>query len=261
LKIILKKTYNDHSSSPRGFRVILEEFLAAVIFYTVIPLPGSWPTRFYGIARYAPWVGFLLGSLLLVVLVVLGVFNMPFLTASAVVLSVWVGVTGGLHLDGAMDTADGLAVLDADRRLIVMADSRSGAFGVMAAGLILILKLTALSELDALWTLPLVCAWGRWAQLAAIVRHPYIKPQGKGAFHRQQIRSPRSALVNLCVLLGLSILLGGYGGGCFGLGCGAIGLFVGDWFNRALGGQTGDTYGAIVEWTEVGALLLGVWLF
>jgi adenosylcobinamide-GDP ribazoletransferase len=186
---------------------------------------------------------------------------MPFLTASAIVLSVWVGITGGLHLDGAMDTADGLAVPDPDRRLIVMADSRSGAFGVMVAGLILILKLVALSELDALWTLPLVCAWSRWAQLAAIVRHPYIKPQGKGAFHRQQIRSPLSAVVNLFSLFSLSLLLGGYWGGWYGLGCGAIGLFLGDWFNRAIGGQTGDTYGAIVEWTEVGALLLGVWMF
>jgi adenosylcobinamide-GDP ribazoletransferase len=257
----LKKTYHNHSSSPRAFRVILEEFLAAVIFYTVIPLPGSWPTRFYGIARYAPWVGFLIGSLLSGLLTVLGVINMPFLTTSAIVLSVWVGVTGGLHLDGAMDTADGLAVLDPDRRLEVMADSRSGAFGVMVAGLILILKVMALSELDALWVLPLVCAWSRWAQLAAIVRHPYIKPQGKGAFHREQIRSPRSAVVNLFLLFGLSIWLGGYWGGWFGLGCGAIGLFVGDWFDRALGGQTGDTYGAIVEWTEVGALVLGVWMF
>lgn len=191
----------------------------------------------------------------------LAVINMPFLTASVIVLSAWVGVTGGLHLDGAMDTADGLAVLDPDRRLEVMSDSRSGAFGVMVAGLILLLKAAALSELDALWALPLVCAWSRWAQLVAIVRHPYIKPQGKGAFHREQIRSPWSAVVNFVALLGVSVLLGGYGGGLYGLGCGAIGLFVANWFNRALGGQTGDTYGAIVEWTEVGTLILAVWVF
>ncbi len=257
----MEKTYINHSSPLRHFRVILQEFLAAVLFYTVIPLPQSWPTRFWGIARYAPFIGFLLGIILAGLLSIIEGLGMPIFTATALALAIWVALTGGLHLDGAMDTADGLAVYDREKRLAVMSDSRTGAFGVMAGGLILIVKLAALADLDNLWIIPVVCGWGRWAQLAAIIRHPYAKAEGKGAFHKEQIRSPLSAIVNLLLLLGFSILALGYWGGWFGLTCGCLGLFLGDYFNRAIGGQTGDTYGAIVEWTEAGALVIATLMF
>jgi adenosylcobinamide-GDP ribazoletransferase len=257
----LKKTYNNHSSTQGGFRVILQEFLAAVLFYTVIPLPATWPTRFWGIARYAPLVGVLLGSTIAGLLSVVEGLGMPIFTSTALAVGTWVALTGGLHLDGAMDTADGLGVYDLGRRLEVMSDSRTGAFGVMAGVVILIVKVAAIADTSNLWIIPVVCGWGRWAQLAAIIRHPYAKPEGKGAFHKAQIRSPLSAVVNLLLLLALSIATLGYWGAWFGLTCGALGLFLGDYFDRALGGQTGDTYGAIVEWTETGALVIATLMF
>jgi adenosylcobinamide-GDP ribazoletransferase len=157
-----------------------------------------------------------------------------------------------------MDTADGLAVQDRQRRLDVMADSATGAFGAMAATAILLLKMTALSDLEAYRGVALMASagWGRWGQVVAIAFYPYLKPTGKGAFHKDAIRTPQDILsVGFFLLLGLCSLPLLYGGAWWlslgmVVGGSAIALLTGAYFNRKLGGHTGDTYGAVVEWTE-----------
>jgi len=236
----------------------LQSWGGAIAFYTCIPIPHTWTLQFSGIARWAPAIGLLIGSSLGLFDMGLTLLGMPILIRSAIVIAAWVGITGGLHLDGAMDTADGLAVLDPQRRLEVMADSRSGAFGVMVAVIILFLKTTALASLpyDRPLTLALAAGWGRWGQLVAIARYPYLKPSGKGAFHKAAIRSTWEALPSFLLLLAASSLSLWFGGQNWwtvalidALGC-AIALLAGTWLNHKLGGHTGDTYGAIVEWTE-----------
>lgn len=247
----------------------IAKFIAAIAFYTSIPVPSSLALDFQGIARFAPLVGVFLGGVLGLVDEGLHLAGLPVLTRSVVIIVVWIGITGGLHLDGAMDTADGLAVTDPQRRLEVMADSVTGAFGVMAAISIVLLKAAALADLDHLRWLTLIIAlgWGRWAQQVAIVRYPYLKPTGKGAFHKEAMRSIWDVVPALLLLLGLSalplywnalantpllpsasILLPWSGG--------FLALLIPAYFNRKLGGHTGDTYGAVVEWTE--ALFLGL---
>ncbi len=232
-------------------------FLGAIAFYTVLPMPHRWPLNFHGIARWAPFVGVLLGGSLGLLDAILDQFGMGNLLRSGVIVIVALGLTGGLHLDGAMDTADGLAVPDPQKRLAVMADSRSGAFGVMAAIAILLLKTLALAEItrDRPFALMLAAGWGRWGQLVAIARYPYLRPTGKGHLHKQAILSLWEAVPSLLLMLTLSGLPG-YWTHAWSWGCGAAiaGMFIawgtGAYFNRKLGGQTGDTYGAIVEWTE-----------
>lgn len=234
----------------------------SILFYTKLPLPPGWQPRFEGIAPLAPVVGLGLGLGLAAADVVLQQLGMPPLTRSALVIGLGVWLTGGLHLDGAMDTADGLAVMAPQRRLSVMADSHTGAFGVMAAIAILGLKTLALAELTTGrgWVLVATMVWGRWGQVVAIARYPYLRAEGKGALHREHLRSPQDWLLGLVLTLALHglwvwrqpnhlLFVGISGGG--GL---IISLAVGAWLNRRLGGHTGDTYGATVEWTE--ALLL-----
>ena len=242
----------------------LRKLGAAIAFYTCLPIPGGWTLDFDGIAALAPLVGLLIGGLLAVVEVLLWFWGMPDLTRSVVVVLSWLALTGGLHLDGAMDTADGLAVPDPQRRLQVMSDSATGAFGAMAGIAILLLKVAALTDFEQPLglTLAAVAGWARWGQLVAIARYPYLKPEGKGAFHKRTIRDSEDILPGLVILLGLGGIqiasnpdlwrtavgtaLGGF----------ALAIFTGAWFNSRLGGHTGDTYGAVVEWTE--ALLLCV---
>ncbi|NJR49801.1 MAG: adenosylcobinamide-GDP ribazoletransferase [Leptolyngbyaceae cyanobacterium CSU_1_3] len=241
------------------------QIAAGFAFYTCLPVPISWTLRFNGIARIAPAIGLVIGGLLGLLDGGLAWMGLPQLTRSAIVVTSWIAITGGLHLDGAMDAADGLAVTDPERRLQVMTDSATGAFGAMAACVLVGLKTVALSEIssDRAFVLMGAAGWGRWGQLLAIARFPYLKPTGKGAFHKASIRSTWETVPSLLVLLGLSgvefFLHPARGSLSLGLalGGGTIAVLTGTWFHRKLGGQTGDTYGAIVEWTE--ALLL-CWL-
>ena len=232
--------------------------MAAIVFYTGLPVPRIQGLRFDRIARFAPAIGLLLGLLLSFVDEGLQICRMPVLSRSAFVVAVWIFVTGGLHLDGAMDTADGLAVPDRDRRLQVMQDSCSGAFGVMAAIVIVALKTLALSEMTSFRGLGLMLAagWGRWGQVMAIALYPYLKLEGKGAFHKKNMRCPQDAIGGFLLLGGMSVLHISLSGEkwivalCAAIAGLVLAMAIGYWFNRQLGGQTGDTYGAIVEWTE-----------
>ncbi|MBE9039072.1 adenosylcobinamide-GDP ribazoletransferase [aff. Roholtiella sp. LEGE 12411] len=240
------------------WKKLLLNLAASIIFYTAIPLPNLQVLDFRGVARFAPLVGLMIGGILGLLDGGMNYLGMSVLTRSALVICVWIAITGGLHLDGAMDTADGLAVGDPKRRLEVMADSATGAFGAMAAIAILLLKTTALTDIpENRWlVLMATCGWGRWGQQLAIARYPYLKPTGKGAFHKQAIRSYKDVLPGLLLLIGLSSLLllidkkrlfSVLGMTVAGI---AIATLTGAWFNHKLGGHTGDTYGAVVEWTE-----------
>jgi adenosylcobinamide-GDP ribazoletransferase len=104
--------------------------------------------------------------------------------------------------------------------------------------------------------------WGRWGQLVAIARYPYLKARGKGAFHKESMHSPWDLPPGFAIAIALSVIQGSIGDGDWSLAIGmssagsAIAILTGAWFNQQLGGHTGDTYGAVVEWTE--ALLLCV---
>lgn len=248
-------------------------FLGSLTFYTSLPIP-QWAIAFEGIAGFATLVGVLIGGFLGIFSLGLNYLGMPELTSSAAIVGLWISITGGLHLDGVMDTADGLAVTDRDRRLEVMADSKTGAFGVMAGVIVILLKTSAIYDLhqqldlglnlengiDYLFLMMAVCGWGRWGQLVAILRYPYLRSQGKGAFHKESITSIWDLVPSTLLLISLAIaqilirpqqwILAI---SVFSMGM-AIALSVGAYFNHKLSGHTGDTYGAVVEWTE--ALIL-----
>ncbi len=235
--------------------------VASIIFYTSIPMPYIERLEFDEVARFAPAIGITIGGILGLVDIVANFLGISVLTRSALVVASWIAITGGLHLDGAMDTADGLAVTDKERRLEVMTDSATGAFGAMAAVVLILLKTVALSEIqeNRLLIIIAACAWGRWGQILAIKRYDYLKPTGKGAFHKQAIRSYKDVLPSVLLLLSLSCvkpifdqfsqtnLLAAIGMTVAGI---TIAFLTGAWFNHKLGGHTGDTYGAVVEWTE-----------
>ena len=244
----------------------MRSFLAAIAFYTIIPLPRSCTLHFDRVARWLPIVGLAIGGLLAGMDTLLAWF-LPAAMRSLLLVCLWLGITGGLHLDGAMDAADGLAAGDrsirgTQRRLQAMTDSSAGAFGVMVAIVLLLLKFVAAMHLpDPRWVWWLfVPVWGRWAQLAAISFYPYLKQEGKGRFLKDTTRPEdlAAATVGVVVVL-LATRLTVHSVTLFpvwGIACVAISLAVGAWFNNQLGGQTGDTYGATVEWTEALSLLV-----
>lgn len=240
------------------------KFQAALIFYTCLPLSPQGALDFRGIAVYAPLVGILIGSAIACLDLLLGILKptSEFIYLRSL-LTILLGllITGGLHLDGAMDTADGLAVTDPKRRLEVMADSNTGAFGAMAAIAILILKVVALAAIkdQRFWILASIWAWARWGQLRAIMAYPYLKAIGKGKFHQEDLHHWQVWLVAILLTIGNLAIGYIFQSIYLAIGLTLIGFIfaclTGVWFNRQLGGHTGDTYGAIVEWTETLSLV------
>ena len=241
---------------------LLAGWHAALMFYTCLPIPQRWPLEFRWIAFWVPWVGVVVGGILAAMDWMLAIAHFPITVASALVVGLGIALTGGLHLDGVMDIADGLAVPDKSRRLAVMSDSRMGAFGGMAAIALILLKVLALSAIaqHRVVALIAVSVWGRWAQQWAIATYPYLKKEGKGAFHKHALPKSRYALPNLLliILLSLGLALTRQVPMQLLIKTTAAGLVlsgtISHYFYKQLGGQTGDTYGAVVEWTE--ALLL-----
>ena len=240
------------------------KFQAALIFYTGLPLRPKGMLDFRGIALYAPLIGIFIGSMIASLDFTLGLIKpAPEFIYLRSLLAILLGllITGGLHLDGAMDTADGLAVTDPNRRLEVMADSNTGAFGAIAGIVILLLKVIALAAIrdQRFWILTSIWAWARWGQLRAIMAYPYLKAIVKVKFHQEDLHHWQVWLVAILLTIGNLAIAYIYQSIYLGIGLTIIGFslawLIGAWFNRQLGGQTGDTYGAIVEWTEALSLV------
>lgn len=248
----------------KHIRKLWASWNGALMFYTCLPIPSTYATEFRWIAQWVPFVGVVVGALMATTDRGLWALQMPVLVRSALVIASGLLLTGGLHLDGVMDVADGLATPNPARRLEVMSDSRMGAFGGMAAVVLILLKVLALAAIQEsrAFCLVAIAVWGRWGQQWAIAHYPYLKAEGKGAFHKAALPSVWHTLPSLCLMVLVSVALGVVGWVPAYLVwrtiVGGIGLamLTSAYFAYRLGGHTGDTYGAVVEWTE--ALLLCV---
>ena len=139
----------------------LRHYLLAVQFFTRIPVTGrlaQWvgysPAMLRASAAHFPGVGVLVGAL--VALFTLGLLQAlpasPFapLLAAALGTVLSVLITGGFHEDGLADVADGLGgSSEREPSLVIMKDSRVGAFGAMALVLALLTKVALLALLGS----------------------------------------------------------------------------------------------------------------
>jgi adenosylcobinamide-GDP ribazoletransferase len=169
-------------------------------------------------------------------------------------------LTGGLHLDGLADSADGLlSHRGPERALEIMKDSRTGTWGVAALILVLGLKTLALWQVLAIhgsFALVLIPAYGRTAMLAGFEALPYGRRQEGIAYEIFQSRDWRRYLPGVGFLVLVSLGLGAGGWLAVNFGCiAATGLMLW-WYRRSLGCITGDMLGALGEVTEVVLLIV-----
>ncbi|ALS27673.1 cobalamin 5'-phosphate synthase [Paenibacillus sp. 32O-W] len=253
-----------------------QSFAAAIQFLTRVPVPWQVPFERPVLARsviYFPAAGWLIGVLLTACADLLRI-GVPPLPGAVILLGLWVALSGGLHLDGWMDTADGVfSGRSRERMLDIMKDSRVGAMGVIAAVLLLLFKFAALAELVAspAWrtavpALIAVPALSRLWMGAAIAGWPSARPnEGLAAYFADAGRrhSAGALIVAAALLLPVFRLTGWPLSDAllFLLAAAATGALVSwllaGWLCRRLGGLTGDTYGAINEAVEA-ALLFAI---
>jgi adenosylcobinamide-GDP ribazoletransferase len=221
-----------------------------------VPAPADWSPGDSGrAAGWYPLVGLAIGLLTVAIHTLAGqIFSS--LATGALALTAWVGLTGGLHLDGLADCADGLLYPGApEKRLEIMRDPRLGAFGGLGLGLAFLLKFAALTSLTPA-TLPgllLAASLARWCILPAGLL-PLARPGGMGADFAAGLRKP--ALVwGALIPLGLALSLGGRGLLAAGMGL-LMGVGVLSLAKKRLGGVTGDVFGLLVESVEIVVLLI-----
>ena len=187
------------------------------------------------------------------------VFSEP-LTA-AFLVAVMIVVTRGLHLDGLMDVFDGVfGGFTPERRLEIMRDSRVGAFGVIGAIAVLLLKYGALVSLLMLpqpgkeWALFLFPTLSRWTMVVLLGAFPYVRTQGLGSpFHGTGIKI--ATTIAGISALAASVLLGGFAGLGLFFGVTVVAWLMGWAIAKTLGGLTGDAYGATNEIIETVVLI------
>lgn len=233
--------------------------LIALQFLTRLPvsLPGMpTPEQVGRSLLWYPLVGLLLGLLLWGAHLLLG--QASAVLQAAIILALWVGLSGGLHLDGLADTADAWVggFADRERTLAIMKDPRSGPIAVVVLVLLLLLKFAALFTLlqagQGIYLLLL--PWlGRSLLPLLLATTPYVRVGGLGQALVEHL--PRGQLPWVLGVHLLGMLLFGW----MGLLALATALLLFIWLRRALlrrlGGTTGDTAGALVELGECGVLL------
>jgi adenosylcobinamide-GDP ribazoletransferase len=242
-------------------RCWLEAPFFAICFLTVVPpIVGRRPPGAADFGRsdaFFPLVGLGLGGLLAAVdLLARPVLAEPVL--NVLLVATLAALTGALHLDGVIDTFDGLlGGASREQRLAIMRDPRAGSYGVVAVVLLLGLKLAALSALPLAVRTPallLAPCLGRWGIVLVTQTFPYARPEGMGRAFKESIRV-QHLLVAGATSLGAAALLGGAAGSVVWLAVGAAVVVAGRAITAALGGLTGDSYGAICEAAEAGVLV------
>lgn len=248
------------------YHKIIIPLLIAVQFMTTVPVRLPYlPSREQNALSmlFYPVIGLLIGGVLWLMA---SFIHLPIMLLSCLIIVVWVGLTGGLHLDGLADTADAWVggFGDRERTLAIMKDPNAGAMGVIAIVLCLALKwasIYALLDLNFGLSLLFVPMLGRLGVLVLFATTPYVRQQGLGSALQDV---PKSVL--WLVMIGFAAV------------CLAVMSFVLSWqmalavlsvwvlvlaylrtlFIKRLGGITGDTVGASIECVEAALLIAAV---
>ncbi|WP_419924289.1 adenosylcobinamide-GDP ribazoletransferase [Candidatus Poriferisocius sp.] len=179
----------------------------------------------------------------------------PLMVVGILVVAADLVLTGGLHLDGLADSADGLLPhMERDRRLVVMSRPDVGAFAVAAVVVVLGARWSALA-VDSVESLALVPIWAISRTLVALVPAivPYARPRGLADPFMAGAR--RWLALWLAPAIAALVLIEGITGAvAAGVAvAAAVGVVVLAW--RRLGGFTGDVLGAVIMVAETAALL------
>lgn len=238
---------------------VLRAIITAFAFLTLIPMPILKNYRPIDSSRALavfPLVGIFIGYLLWLI----AQLDLATPILAAIILCVWILITGGLHLDGLGDSADGWlgGLGDRERSLAIMKDPHAGSAAVISIGCILILKFAAISTLLAqqqylaLLFTPLI---GRCIPAFLFLSTPYVSPNGIAKDFIEHASTATISTILFITVLGFMVGLG-LSSALFTLLVLAIALGgLRALMMRRLGGNTGDTTGASIEIIEALCLL------
>lgn len=238
----------------------MKSLLLALQFFTIIPVHKNVPMEkrhITGMYSLFPWIGAGIGALTCVLLY----FEWsPLMMGFAIVL-LGILLSGGLHMDGFIDTSDAFfSYKDRLKRFEILDDPRVGAFGVMAVVLLVVGKVIIVSEVLAAesfhWIFVLLIPFLSRATLAMLFGSTKsAKESGLAYFFKQKMNVNMVILVTASNLFIGLFFIGWMSEWMIAVTLAAV-LFIfmclfRNWAVKNFGGVTGDLLGASVEVSEV----------
>lgn len=248
---------------------VLLAFVMSVGFMTFIPVPMvEWTEKRIRIMPYTfPFVGAVIGGLGSLAFYLLYRSDLSLFLKAAIMLIYYLAVTGGLHMDGLMDTADAyFSRRDKEKKLEIMKDSRVGAFAVMSVVALLLLKLAFIYELagkgsNLYLAVLFVPVLSRTLQPAVMCTFPYAKKDGLAKMYGDTLNKGKAVyfyglfvLISTVMVIFIDFRLVWMAGAVA-----AYYIFYYFSTKKQFGGITGDVLGAFVELSEL--LMFGVLAF
>ncbi|KXV69706.1 hypothetical protein AD951_05365 [Acetobacter malorum] len=153
-----------------------------------------------------PLIGAAIGLLVGTVFWLLRLGHVAALPAAGLALAFQCVLTGGLHEDGLADMADGCGGATRERRLEIMRDSRIGSYGVMALGLSLLVRASAVAVLPAGVAMLALAVSACLARAVLLVLPASLPPARPDGLARSLNPLPRGSLWVGLVLAGVSVV-------------------------------------------------------
>jgi len=156
------------------------------IFYTTFPKIPLINPEFKNIAQFAPLLGFFIGTIQSYIFIFLIANSWSIYASTLICLASGYLITGGLHLDGLMDTFDGIFA-GKKKRLKAMKDSKVGSFGVQSLVFITLIQIACLLQIKTqiITVLPMCLFWGRFSNLFFIENFKYMSYKKKSISHKK----------------------------------------------------------------------------
>jgi adenosylcobinamide-GDP ribazoletransferase len=242
-----------------------DELRASIAFCTRLPFVGASTSSVNAVAGAAwafPVVGLIVGGIGALVYALAHRFGLPAWPSATLCVAATLIVTGALHEDGLADTADGFGGgATRQQKLDIMRDSRTGAFGVCALVLSLLLRIGALASFaDAhavVWALIAAHCSARATMPALMWLLPPARDDGLSHAAGRPAGETVAAGAAIALVVLLFCLHPARGVMTAVLLIAATALMA--WLAvRQIDGQTGDVVGALEQICEIIVLLLAL---
>jgi len=236
------------------------------IFYTTFPKIPLIKPEFKNIAQFAPLLGFFIGTIQSIIFIFLKASSWSIYASVLICLASGYLITGGLHLDGLMDTFDGIFA-GKKKRLKAMKDSKVGSFGVQSLVFITLIQIGCILKIQnqIIIVLPICLFWGRFSNLFFIEKFKYLSYKKKSISHKKFWNGFKKesliSIIFLCIFIAyqlfsissqailikflILILIGIF-----------LSYFIPNILGNIIGGFNGDSCGASVVLVETAMLFM-----
>lgn len=248
--------------------IFIESLMVAISTYSIIPMPNfEWNEKNmkYAICFF-PVVGAFCSVLIWILCCLGAVLKLSNFFVAAIATCIPLLITGGIHMDGFMDTIDALfSHQEKEKRLEILSDPHCGAFAGIYCGIYLILNMAFLYEIYAGGNLLMVCpvyVLSRCVSSLCAVNLPNAR---KGGMLSSYTKNAKPKTVNIVAALIASICVAGMLLispliGTVTILCGIVWtMLYCQIAKKKFGGVTGDTAGFFLQMFEL-CCMIGVWI-